>query len=404
MLRVDKNFPMLIRSAETSTKNIIGKPLPQKGYTLLSKKNSATADGELKSFVNHYAPNACTDCYTHVTIGKKSDISYKKEILTFYDKYKKIALRLFKVNGTTDSMKHYKSNEQGERIITTMKINPDGKSPIPNDTEILSAEFLKITELHTPKTTKEGILPVRVSSKKVEFEHFENKEVEHITLKHTPFNHGIGKPSDKRILRGIVTKKGNDYTLDNITQSDNMELDLDDKFLKVRFLDPRSRDGLVALTKQILKEKNIDKLRLNISTKVDLAADIAGSFSPKNRNISYRDFSREDFPEDAVDCVAHEVEHAYQIAQIGRLGSGKTSYETDAMRTLGEITDSNELIEAVKYSIASAEYPLENTTKHNPLYRDNYLEIKAREAGEKIADEFEKSKNYDFFEDFGVPL
>ena len=368
-------------------------------YKLLSRQDNLPVQlpaGIKELFGQKENPKSCSS----VLIGKISDALFSKEIKTFYDKSKRILLRLITQNGQTESVRYYKYGNKNDRFVSVFKPASDNLSQFGalKDFCLTSKEYLRVTELHSHEFTNPPY-PKRVSRKKVEYFGSDGKD-RRITFIKTPFNLGIGNSLDKRILSAIIKKRGNNLTLDEVRKTDNFNLDTSDKYLKVRFLDPRSSDGIAVLTRQLLDENNLGKLKISVHTDCVFPDGSEGCFSAYERSISYKDFSQEAFAESAVECAAHEVDHAVKYAQIGRLGKGVTAYEADALRYLGEITDFGELRKAVKYSIAKDNYPANNKNSNNPAYLNNYLEVKAREAGEKAADEYENSKNYNFFEEF----
>ena len=364
-------------------------------FKLLSKSENMSVSNAMKNAVKIFVPDLEADTFSYISVGKISDSSYHSEIMTFYDKCKRVVMRAFKKNGELNKMRCYEYPSCDSRVISTYEPSHSG-----DNFALVTAEYQRITTLRLNSQLRTEKCSQRISSKKIVVSDSDGKKTREITFLYTPFNRGVGKPSDRRLLKGLITKEGNDIVLGNIEKTDNVDLDMNDKYLTVRFLDPRTDIGIHTLTRQLLKSKFLDKLRISIFTNCQLSENTEGSFSAASRSILFKNFSNAKFHERAVDCVAHEVEHAYQYAQIGRLGKGKTSYETDAMRILGELDNTDEIREAVKYSVADLKYPYKDANWSNPFYRDNYLERKAREASEKIVDEYENSKNYNFFEEF----
>ncbi|MGN0030580.1 MAG: hypothetical protein ACI37Q_01335 [Candidatus Gastranaerophilaceae bacterium] len=369
-------------------------------FRLTTKSENLPVSESMNKAIGIFLPNVTADTFSYVSIGKHSDLSYRHEIMTFYDKCKRVILRTFKKDDNLYKMRCYRYGLDNDAIIATYKSIPEKANSSSDDLQMVSVEYRRVTSIKSNTFSENNPSPQRVSIKKVEMSDFNGKANEEITFLYTPFNRGVGKPSDRKFLKGTVVFENDNVSLNNIEKSDNVKLDFDDKYLTVRFLDPRTEAGIKVLTGQLLKEKSLDKLKLKIVANCELDEGVEGSFSSDLRTIFLKNFTEYCFHEDAVNCSAHEVEHAYQYSLIGRLGKGNTSYETDAMNINGELTDINEINEAVRYSIADTNYPSTGRTNDNPLYKYNYLEVKARQFGEKIADEYENSLNYDFFEEF----
>ena len=128
-----------------------------------------------------------------------------------------------------------------------------------------------------------------------------------------------------------------------------------------------------------------------------LGKNTAGYFDEERNEIVYA-MNTSDF----VRTSAHEVEHAYQYCQIGRVGKGYSQYGKNSRKIYGKIEGLQESMEAYKYSIASINYPKltdEEDLSKNMDYMNNYLEIKAREAGERASNEY-REKGAEFNKQF----
>ena len=188
--------------------------------------------------------------------------------------------------------------------------------------------------------------------------------------------------------------------MSHLKKSKNLALDLSDKFLKIRLLNPKSFEGLIAYTKSLLAEKGLKSLNIKIhpySNKV--SSYVYGYFSSPESEICYGKRLLNETSEEVIDTVAHEVEHAYQYALIGRLGKGNTSYENEALKKLGEIPKEKRA-EAIDYAIAKERYQ-QFSKIGNAEYHNNLLEIRAADAGKDAAMEYKENvDNYNFFKNF----
>ena len=170
-----------------------------------------------------------------------------------------------------------------------------------------------------------------------------------------PLNHGFQSKAWKKSAIAEVTKQDKNLLLSNVKTEGALKLDLSDEFLLYRFVDPRTEDGAKSLTKKILEQKGLTQLDIKVDV-VDIDTNSIGSFSHIDRQIDYYRKFITGHIRDSIDTIGHEVQHAYQHAQIGRLGAGNTKYETDALKMFGPITDLNEIKEATKYKLRIIHY------------------------------------------------
>ena len=216
-------------------------------------------------------------------------------------------------------------------------------------------------------------------------------------------NEGHKKVASAKILDKDEKKYLFDFKKSGFDNSDSVSKK--DKFLLVRFLDPRSDEGLEYLTRMFLNQKHLSKLKINIfPNSFSVSSDSLGYFSPDKRKIAYSPELKDKAILSAVNTVVHEVEHAFQYSQIGRLGKTRTTYEMDAYLRLGDL-EHEKIGEALKYADARDNYPRFNNFSElseakKREYRENYLEVKAREAGLNAEQIYIKSNvnNYLFFD------
>lgn len=411
MLKINNLFTPKIRSKGFKILNKCKTSLgfkPMRDYKLLYKAEKidvAAYTGKRDWLVPHEAVS-----FNYVKVGKKSDPDFTSEILSFYNENNKIITRLFRQNGLNVKKREYSYGSISRTICTRDFVLPklDLKKEFPFFLKNLAGGWCdKIFELQIVEEypqlkgciNKKNIdtNPMGLYTKKVEYSGSDDKDsARNITFTKYPINLGIQKPSAKKVISGTVLKKGKNIELTNVTKSDNLDLNLDDEFLKFRFIDPRSDEGLRLLSDYYIKQKGLEALHISVSPSVEMGSSF-GSF--RNGELRYSQNLQSMTSREAVDTVAHEVEHAYQHAQIGRLGKGFSRYESEAERLLPPI-EYNEIKEAVKYAKASSDYPVENVTVDNPRYRNNYLEVKAREAGQKARDLYMADKSNFYFFDF----
>ena len=394
MLSISRFLPPCVNRVGLNTVNKVRTFVGQKpinDYKLLSKSSKVEVADAFKSKLP-ILENATT--MDVVRIGKKTDSCFKRLVVSLYDENKKLLQRLYSDNGVLTKVRKYEIDDFDEyRKITTEKFSADNRfKPISRVVENIKKETIL-------KKFK-GIFPTRLYVKRCEYDStLKNPLVTFLKTHRTV----LETPENKKFVSGRIVKTSDGVNLVNLKKSDNLDIDFSDKYLKYRFLNPKSVEGLETYTRDLLKEKGLDKLGIDIYPTTKMGAH--GEFCSPLGCIGYnRDFSAPMSTytsASAINTAAHEVEHAYQHAKIGRIGKGRTSYEIRAMQELGEITNMEERAEALKYSIASEKYPTKNVNSDNPDYYYNYLEIKAREAGEKAEKEYRNNfENYYFFRHF----
>ena len=339
--------------------------------------------------------------FDYVQIGKVSDSGYSKEIISFFDKNKKLVSRTFRENGRNIRKRQYKYN-YSKRTITDFIFDSSRILAVVNDATFnlggiwkkVSEETQWIKKIYAWK--KDGKIPTDLHTRRIDF-HPETEEIDKITLTQYPINHGRSSLK-KRFITGKFQQTPDDLNLVEATYSKNLDLDFSDKYLKYRFFDLHTPEGLVFFTKGLLQNKGLAPLNIAVEP---------NSLMVHSKNLAYFDdeFGKIYFGKrllkdydllDIVDTAAHEVEHAKQISMIGRREKGTTKYEREALRILGGLTDPKEQQEAINYAIAKEDY---SSTGHK--YTNNLLEVKAREAGRNIAEDFQYPiENFNFFERF----
>lgn len=329
-----------------------------------------------------------------------------KEIITFLDSSKRVVQRYFLTNGVNEKAKFYEYPDDKTKLITTKKfvLPPNLCEDISAGAKNLLGKWVEFTQefqrvVKFPELQTKNKIPSKVYIKKTEF----RENYKDVTCCEYPLNLGLESGS-KKVVNAKLTVNNGDLDISDVKMSDNLNLSLSDKFLKYRLAGANKSEGLIALTKHFLREKGLDKLSIVIEpSSWHIDEEDLGSFSLKSRAIRYNDNLGRKPSVLSVKTAAHEVEHAWQYSQIGRLGKGVSSYETDALFTLGDLP-SEDVSEGLKYVIARDAYPRNispNELAKNPLYKNNYMEVKARQAGDAAeADYVRDKKNYEFFENF----
>ena len=389
-----KIYPAFRKSIYHLKQDIIHKINPEKCKFVLLEKTPKINIQQYKTFSDNTPQNA--DSFTFVTIGMKDDKNFKKKITTFYSG-ENIVQRLFETSDGERIIREYEhlgqdvkgSNCKYRKIV--QKKMADGRPEFV--TNLIEEMRTYISETKKNKKAGKNCLKLEIIKNIIDGNKIS------ATITEYPFNgdRKVPKISNLRKIAGLEIEL-NEST-PNITgtfETTNVKLPANDKYLPYRFiLDTKTK--IKELTKHFIKEKNLDKLNIKVRVEDTLGNNTAGYFDEERNEIVYAmstcDFAR---------TSAHEVEHAYQYGQIGRVGKGYSQYGRNSRKIFGPIDNLQESMEAYKYSIASINYPKlsdEEDLSKNMDYMNNYLEVKAREAGERASKEY-KEKGAEFNKQF----
>lgn len=410
MLQISKytpDFGYYIFKKANKIRQFIG--LPQKTEYLLLAKNENVDIAQINKEKYWRIPQKAAS-FNYVSIGKKFDSDFCREVISFFDENGKLIQKLFRENGKNIKQRIYKYDDEKrtieQRIFDTSRISDEIQDiNVRNMWGMWKKEFteqqwiMKLKNSFTSNGKQATFLKTKRSTylnddetiKKVTFTEFSPNSIPHNIRKNI------------KVL-GIIEQRQNMIKVNNI-ETECITLDKDDKYLPLRFLDLHTPEGLTVLTKYYIGKKGLKPLNIHIIPNSDnVASNSNASFSPSSREIKFSPNVVKQYILDIIDTVAHEVEHAYQHCQIGRLGKGHNDYEFDAFKKFGEIENFEEREEAYKYVIARENYPKftdDEDLSKNLAYKNNYLEVKARLAGARAADNFEKAKtNFEFFSQF----
>ena len=374
--------------------DIIHKKNPKKCKFVLLEKTPKINIQQYKTFSDNTPQNA--DSFTFVTIGMKDDKNFKKKITTFYSG-ENIVQRLFETSDGERIIREYEhlgqdvkgSNCKYRKIV--QKKMADGRPKFV--TNLIVEMRTYISETKKNKKTGKNCLKLEIIKNIIDGNKIS------ATITEYPFNgdRKVPKISNLRKIAGLEIEL-NEST-PNITgtfETTNVKLPANDKYLPYRFiLDTKTK--IKELTKHFIKEKNLDKLNIKVRVEDTLGKNTAGYFDEERNEIVYAITAS-----DIAKTTAHEVEHAYQYCQIGRVGKGYSRYGINSRKIYGPIDNLQESMEAYKYSVASINYPKltnEEDLSKNMDYMNNYLEVKAREAGERASKEY-KEKGAEFNKQF----
>ncbi len=378
-----KIYPAFRKSIYHLKQDIIHKINPEKCKFVLLEKTPKINIQQYKTFSDNTPQNA--DSFTFVTIGMKEDKNYKKKITTFYLN-ENVVERLFESTEGERIIREYEhlgqdvkgSNCKYRKIV--QKKMADGRPEFV--TNLIEEMRTYISETKKNKKTGKNCLKLEIIKNIIDGNKIS------ATITEYPFNgdRKVPKISNLRKIAGLEIELNESTPIITGTyETTNIKLPSNDKYLAYRFiLDTKTK--IKELTKHFIKEKNLDKLNIKVRVEDTLGKNTAGYFDEERNEIVYAITAS-----DIAKTTAHEVEHAYQYCQIGRVGKGYSQYGINSRKIFGPIDNLQESMEAYKYSIASINYPKlsdEEDLSKNMDYMNNYLEVKAREAGERASKEY----------------
>ena len=380
---------------------------PKSDYKLISKINSVDIS-KLNKDKHWNIPSDAVN-FDYIVLGKKSDPEFSREVLSCFNENGDVISRCYRDNGINTKRRLY-SYEPDKRIIKSQVYDTsrvlEESWRVPNILNMCGRWNLIFTELqnirHLNGFFRKGKTPTLMTTKRVEPLTEDSKRY---TFRQFPINLGFDKKPNKRVFSAVLTRTKEGINLSDMKQSENLHLDFSDKFLLARILNPHSEEGLTELTKSFLKERGLDSFNIGIvpnCPKVSQNSD--AYFSNMNKEICYRTGLTKEYVLSIVDTVRHEIEHAWQHFMIGRIGKGKSQFETEALQKFGQPKNPEDTAEAVKLAVARDNYPRLSDTEDlskNIEYQTNYMEVKAREAGNKASKEYTQPKdNFIYFEQF----
>lgn len=368
---------MIKTSLYKAKQGILHKINPERCNFVLLEKTKDINIAQYKKMSNNVPEGA--DIFTLVSIGKKNDSKYRKKITTFY-KDKLIIQRLTETSDGERIIREYEyrgydvknSNTKSKKIVQK-KFNPE--------TSKFETNLIEEQKTYKSETTKKTKLQINKNGI--------DGDIINATITEFPFNKSGKHLSSLKKIIGLKMKLGEGQPVIKETfETTNVKFPINDKFLPYRFIiDTHTR--LIELTKHFIREKHLEKLGIRIDITDNIAKNTSGYFSELENRIAYNINGLGDL----ADLSAHEVEHAYQYCEIGRLGKGRSPYSRNSRKLFGRIDGLKENMEANKYAVAAEKYPNltdEEDLSKNLEYKNNYLEVKAREAGQKAKEEYQK--------------
>ena len=357
-----------------SYKNAVN-PVIKKGgnFKLLDKTQ------KLSVFDSHmfcFTPEK-SETYSSITVGKNDDSGFKKKITTFFSKDGTVIRKVFESANQPTVIRDY---EQSDLLLKNNKSAKFRKiiSKI-FDENTFNYRLDSVEEQKVFKSPNNDI-KLQISKNLIKDSFIDASVTEFTKNASKKFNPNENKILSMKIALAADKPKIFDIFTKNIKKPKN------DKFLPFRMI---FADNLKKLSfaKFLLKEKGLDSLGIIIQFSKKTGDDVAAYFSEFESALVFNPLEKEE----AIKLVAHEVEHAYQYCQIGRLGKGKSKFGMQSLSLKGEITNPKERYEALNFFVASEKYP--QTSPNTPIgsqpeYFNNLLELDANKEAQKIYDEY----------------
>lgn len=388
------NFNKLVKRSPVTIKRLFERT-PKNDYFLKTKTNMLPIN---EYPISGWPIHSDAKSYSLIECRKYSDPTFFREITTFYDKEGQPILKCFLDNKFNNKIRNYKYSESSTqdnlpvqvKEITIKKYINKGKSNLKDKNELKLSVFSE----NWQKVSEELQSVVKIDSKNKKLSIFKTifdnaKSNLTTTITEYPVIPVQNKLKSKPItITASISHSFNKFILNSIQKDNNIILTNNDEFLVYRFLP--NKEKCIGLTEYFLKKLGLEDLGINVkipSSKVRKQA--LANFSLTDREIEWRCV-----PENRsiAEVAAHEAEHAYQHAQIGRLGMGASAYEDDCKYVFGKITNPIEHKEAMKYYNASENYPSFNDKNYAKKHDENYLEIKANIAGQNAKNEYTKGQ------------
>ena len=345
-------------------------------FILLNKtKKISVLDFKLLSYNTEKA-----ETFNVVTIAKKDDPDYRKKITTFFSKEGEILRKVFEITNQPTVIRNYEQRYIPSKDNTVSKFRKIVSKSFDENT--CRYKLDSVEEQKVLKTENDGI-KLQINRNVVNDSYIDASLTEYTKSVNKKFN-----PKENKVLSmKIALLKDRPKIFDIFSK--NIKRPKKDRFLPFRMIFDDNLKKL-SFSKFLLKEKGLDSLNILIQFSNRLGDDIAAYFSEFENALVYNPFAKCD----SVKLVAHEVEHAYQYSQIGRLGKGKSKYAMQSLALKGEITNPKEKNEALRFLVASENYPRIIGNKligKQPEYFNNLLELDADKEAQRVYDNYKKS-------------
>jgi len=356
-------------------------------YKLLEKTKKLPINNFQKK---DYVPPEDVKYYTRVLIEKRDNRNERKEIISFYDS-KNLVQRFISGSNINPQIKTYEYLKEAPNI----DVKADETTKIVKTKELFNEKWQDVKEeefyIYKKKRGKRKKDSVKLHINKNEYFYSNDVTTVNASMTEYPENFGKETNSDKKQLCANIKIINNRPEILNISASENISFQNDDKYIAYRFLLGKNKQ--FALGQHFIDKKGLGDVGIKIKiSKKEVAENAAAHFDYINGALVFKKIYR---TYHSVGIASHEAEHAYQHSIIGRLGKWSTNFELMCYKILGKITSFKEMSNGYKYLLAKENYPklsLTENLKKNQDYMENYLEIKARKSEEDAKKDYSKGR------------
>lgn len=388
------NFNKLVKRSPVTIKRLFERT-PKSDYFLKTKTNMLPIN---EYPISGWPIHSDAKSYSLIECRKYSDPTFFREITTFYNKNGHPIKKYFLDNQFNNKIRSYKYSEALTEEKLPVKIKEINVQKYINKGRynLIDKNELKLSVIsgNWQKTSDElqAFASIDDKNKKLSiFKTIYDKNELDLTTSITEYSLVSAQNKSKNKPKNItasISKLYDGYVLKDIKKDNDTVLSDSDEFLVYRLLPDQEK--CIGLTKHFLKRIGLGNLGINVTIPSSKVRNKAlAHFSTYDREIGWRIVPKD---RNIVEIAAHESEHAYQHAQIGRLGTGFSAYEKDCEFVFGKISNPFEKQEAQKYYEACMNYPCSDDVNYSKKHAENYLEMKADLAAKKAMNEYTKGQ------------
>ena len=213
------------------------------------------------------------------------------------------------------------------------------------------------------------------------------KEIHTITEFPHIINDKIQKAKNK-ILSYVVNALTDKVDAGSI-KAEGVKLPKNDSFLSIRALDPES--AKCVFVDRYLKDRKLSAIDIEIQPNYTPKEDEVGTsalFYGTDGSIRFNKNYKFPSKSKLAETARHEVEHVWQWFLHARNTGGDSVWQVGIAQIFGKLKTLKMQKEAKRYTKSINNYVPYNVDKE--LYRKNYIEIKARKAGIKAKEQYDK--------------
>jgi len=369
-------------------------------YFLISK-NLGQKFVEYKGNATRLATRSFPYTVDEVVVGIKGVADKTRKITTFRDSKGNILERAFDYFDKPYKNKIYKHADYiigDDKFVKSTTIKEFSlKRDIMGVYKSYQEKFKKL-DIPTTLWESEKILTNHVSEdintgkkviSQVKIENIKQPQKElHTFIEYPHIINGKKENCDIKFLSYRVNTKL-DKVIENTITAQGVKIPQKDSFLRYRAVDTESMKK--PITKRFIKERKLEKLKLNINTQYTPKADessLIAIYTDYDGTVNYNKMHMFKSKSRLVSVARHEVEHAWQYYLRARHTGGTNQRNMEIAKKYGSLKTKALNKEAERCTKAIDNYtPYQVDFKK---YHNNYIEVKARKAGLKARNQYDK--------------